>query len=278
MRKTSVSLLLLTGVLLALPASIRAQDWHTLSRSRAFSGERALRVDIEYGAGLLDLRAAPEGMLYRTRLRYDAESMQPDVDYDDGSLEISLEGGNIRGGNLRSGRLDLALGTQMPIDLELKFGASEATMDLGGLRLTRAKISTGASKSVLDVSRPNTEVCTSFQLEVGAAQFEAKNLGNLRAERFRFSGGVGEVVLDFSGAWEMDMAADIEMGLGSLTLRLPRGLGVRVRKAGILAGFDSQGLIKRGDVYLSENWEGAERRLTMDLDAALGSIRVVWVD
>jgi hypothetical protein len=68
------------------------------------------------------------------------------------------------------------------------------------------------------------------------------------------------------------------MGLGSLTLRVPRGLGLRVQKQGFLAGFDSEGLVKRGDVYFSENWEAANRRLTVRLQAALGSIRVVWVD
>ncbi len=86
------------------------------------------------------------------------------------------------------------------------------------------------------------------------------------------------MTLDFTGQWQTDMVADIEMGLGSLTLRLPRGLGVRVRKDGILAGFDSQGLVKREDVYFSENWDQASRRLTVNLDAALGAIRVAWVD
>jgi hypothetical protein len=68
------------------------------------------------------------------------------------------------------------------------------------------------------------------------------------------------------------------MGLGSLTLRVPRGLGLQVRKGGLLVGFDSQGLIKRGDVYETPDWAQAEHRLTIDIEAAFGSIRVVWVD
>ena len=68
------------------------------------------------------------------------------------------------------------------------------------------------------------------------------------------------------------------MGLGSLTLKLPRGLGVQIRKNGFLASFDSQGLVKRGDAYFSEDWEDAERRLTVNVDAALGSIKMAWVN
>ena len=39
------------------------------------------------------------------------------------------------------------------------------------------------------------------------------------------------------------------MGLGSLELLVPEGLGIRLRKDSFLASLDSEGLIKRGDVY-----------------------------
>ena len=265
-------------VALLAPVNADAQDWRNLSQSRARTGERALRVNVEYGAGLLELRPAQDGILYRTRMRYDAQAFTPELKYADGRLSIEIEGGQIRGRHMKGGNLDLALSTEVPLDLELQFGAAEARIDLGGMRLTKAAIKTGASKTVVNISSPNPQVCSSLEIEVGAAQFEVNSLGNLHVERLRLSGGVGEVLLDFRGAWETNLRADIEMGLGSLTLRVPRGLGLRVQKQGILSGFDSQGLVKRGEVYFSENWERAERRLTIDLEAALGSIRVVWVD
>ncbi len=275
-RSAAVAVLL---VLLAVPAL--AQDWQTISRSRAIAGERSLRVDVGYGAGRLTLAPAQPGVLYRTSMRFDADAFKPVMSYNNDRLRVgieSVEGGSIRGRNMRNGSLDLALSTEVPIDLELKFGAAEASLDLGGIRLNKAEISTGASKTTLTVSRPNPGICESFEIEVGAAQFEATGLGNLRARRLRMSGGVGEVTLDFTGEWQADMSAEIEMGLGSLTIRVPRGLGLRVQKDGLLAGFDSQGLIKRGDVYFSEDWDRATRRLTIKLDAALGAIRVAWVD
>jgi len=36
-------------------------------------------------------------------------------------------------------------------------------------------------------------------------------------------------------------------------------------------------LIKRGDAYYSPDWEEADRKLTIDLDAAFGSVKVVWI-
>jgi hypothetical protein len=35
--------------------------------------------------------------------------------------------------------------------------------------------------------------------------------------------------------------------------------------------------VKRGDVYQSLDWSKATRRVTVDLDAAFGSVEVVWV-
>ncbi len=131
---------------------------------------------------------------------------------------------------------------------------------------------------MLRVSSPNPEVCERVDLDVGAARFQAFGLGNLNARELDFTGGVGDVTLDFTGAWESNLRARVKMGLGSLTLRVPRGLGVQVRKAGLLVGFDSEGLIKRGDVYESENLAQAEQTLTIDIDAAFGAIRVAWVD
>jgi len=68
------------------------------------------------------------------------------------------------------------------------------------------------------------------------------------------------------------------MGIGSLTLRVPEGLGVRVIKDSFLTSFDSEGLIKRGGSYYSQNWDTAAHKLTINVDAAFGSIDVEWVE
>jgi hypothetical protein len=202
----------------------------------------------------------------------------PKVSFAGDRLRFGMESGNVRGRNLKEGQLDLRLSPDVPLNMDLAFGATDATLELGGLLVRSLDIKTGASHTVVSVSSPNEMDCQLFEVEVGAASFEARNLGNLNTRRFRLTGGVGEVILDFTGSWQQDMVAEVEMGLGSLTLRLPRGLGVSVVKDGLLASFDSQGLTKRGNTYYSENFEDATNKLALDLDAALGSIRVEWVD
>jgi hypothetical protein len=270
--------LVLTLLALLAPTLAHAQEWQTVSQSRQTAGEDALRVDVEYAAGQLNLGRAEAGTLYRMNMRYNASAFTPRIAYTTNRLNIGMEDARIRGRNMRSGLLDLKLSPDVPIDLSLSFGAAEADLDLGGMNIRSARIQTGASRTRLQVSVPNTASCRLLTLEVGAARFEAVKLGNLNAEQIRVQGGVGDVTLDFSGDWQQDMSGRIEMGLGTLTLSVPRGLGVRIRKGGFLAGFDGQLLVRRGDVYYSEDWETAERKLSLDLEAALGSIRVVWVD
>jgi hypothetical protein len=45
-----------------------------------------------------------------------------------------------------------------------------------------------------------------------------------------------------------------------------------------LRSLDSEGLVKRGDTCYSLDYDESEYQITVDIDAAFGSIRVEWVD
>jgi hypothetical protein len=102
-------------------------------------------------------------------------------------------------------------------------------------------------------------------------------LGNLNTDHIEVSAGVGSVTLELDGDWQRDATVEVHMGLGSLELRIPEGLGVRLVRETVLTSLDPEGLIKRGDAYYSPDWERAQRRVTVDVDAAFGSIKVVWL-
>lgn len=268
------------AVLLAAiqPPEALGQDWRTLSSSRQVAGEEALRVEIEYAAGILDVRPAEPGVLYSAHLRYDSDIFRPTLSYHRGSLTLDMEGEGVRGGNHEAGNLELALGEAVPLDLELRFGAGRADVELGGLRIRTADLATGASEANFAFSRPNPEVAERIKVQVGAAAFRLSGLANANAERLDVEGGVGEIRLDFTGEWRRDLDVRVKMGLGALRLSFPRGLGVRVRKSGLLTSFDSQLFTKRGDWFYSEGWNASPHQLTLDLEAAFSSVEVRWVD
>lgn len=248
--------------------------------SRRFSGESNMRVHVRYGAGRLSIRPAEAGALYKMRLRYDEETFEPIARYSEDRLDLGIE--SIRRhidwpGDRDSGEMELHLARNVPMDLDLEFGAVRADLDLGGLQMTALELSTGASESAIFVSEPNPIPLGTASFEVGAADFHLRDLGNLNAERIAVDAGVGNVVLSFTGRWQRDADVSVDMGLGALELRFPEGLGVRVVRNTFLTSLDSEGLVKKGDSYYSLDWEEAEQKVTVTVDAVFGSIDVRWV-
>ena len=248
--------------------------------SRRLSGESDMNVRVRYGAGRLTIRPADEGALYRMHLRYDEETFEPVARYEEDRLDLGIE--SIRKhvdwpGDRDSGEMELLLARNVPMDVHLEFGAVKADLDLGGLQMTGLELSTGASESAVRISEPNPVSMRTASFEVGAADFRVRDLGNLNAERITVDAGIGNVVLSFTGRWQRDAEVSVDMGLGALELRFPEGLGVQVIKNTFLTSLDSEGLVKRGDSYFSPDWEDAGRRVTVTVDAAFGSIDVIWV-
>jgi hypothetical protein len=280
MRRIAIAGLTLMSVA-SLVGRATAQDSKRVTMSRQLDDNGPIEVEVQYAVGRLDIGPAEaSGLLYRMELEYDEGIFRPIDEYAPGELRIGAESVRRRmkfGRDMDAGELNVELSTEVPMDLDLEFGAVKAHIELGGLRLTGLELSTGASETRLRVSEPNTERVGLASFEVGAAAFTARQLGNLNAERIEVEAGVGDLLLDFTGEWTADARASIEMGLGSLELRLPRGLGVKLIKDTFLVSLDSQGLVKRGDAYYSLDYDDAEVRLTIDIDAAFGSVDVVWI-
>ena len=276
--------LLAAAASLAAASPLRAQTWRTLTSARQRHGETQLTVDVNYAAGEFRLRAAPSGTLYQMDLRYDEDRFTPvrEYDADAARLAVGVRGAHDDNISLERKRnapipsLDLELSPDIPLTLNLDLGAVRSRVDFGGLALRSVRYRTGASESTLRFSRANSEPCSTLQMEAGAAAFHAWSLGNANCRMIRFDGGIGDVTLDFGGAWRGTMQAELRVALGSLTLMLPRNAGVSVRVSRFLASFERSGFEKRGDTYYTPGYDAASRRLTIDVTAAFGGVNVVW--
>lgn len=268
--------------------SVAAQSWRTVTATRALRGESDMTINVQYGAGRFHLAPGAGGELYRMQMRYDEDKFVPVREYDAESRTLRL---GVRGrsgstihwsrGRHRDGTppsFDLALSPDLPLALILEMGAVEADADLGGLSLRRATFRTGASETHLRFTRPNPAACEELTIEAGAAEFHADRIANANCARVVFRGGVGEVTLDFGGSWRRSMTADLNVGIGSLSLHLPRDVGVTVHLNRFLASFDAAGFEKHGSTYTSTNYERARYRLTMNVNASIGGVEVTWLN
>jgi len=265
---------------LSVVDAARGQN-RTVTMSRQVGNERSVEVNVQYGAGRVSVGPAESGVLYHMQIEYDEDVFRPFAEYEDNALRIGTEtlGRRVRFGRDRThGEMKLALSRDVPMDLSMDFGAVHADIALGGIPLTRLDIEVGASQTLIDISEPNPESMSRASMDVGAAEFTVLNLGNLNAQRIDIDAGVGDIELGFTGAWQQNAEVSVDMGLGSLVLRFPRGLGVRLEKDTFLTSFDSQLLVKRGNPYYSLDYDDAEYQITVEIDAAFGSIRVAWVN
>jgi hypothetical protein len=257
------------------------QNRRTVTMSRQVENEQSVEVNVQYGAGRFSVGPAQAGVLYHMQLEYDEDVFEPIAEYRGSSLTIGTEGLGRRvrlGRDQTAGEMELALSTDVAMDLDMDFGAVRADIDLGGISLTRLEIATGASETLIDISEPNREAMSRASIDVGAAEFTVRNLGNLNAQVIEIDAGVGDIELGFGGDWQQNARVSVDMGLGSLVLRFPRGLGVQLEKDTFLTSLDSEGLVKNGDTYYSLDYDESEYQITVDIDAAFGSIRVEWMD
>lgn len=287
MAEPRVARLALAALLAAalLPGVADAQRMRSMTSARQLQGERRADVELRYGAGRLQVSPADGDLLYRMELRYDDARFRPVTEYDRaaGRLRLGTEsrerGGSRRGDRNRDHQYaTIQLSRNLPIALDLAFGAGEAEVELGGLALEDVHLQTGASSSRVTFGAPNRVTARRVKVEAGAADLRVEGLGNTRSPRFEFSGGVGETTLDFSGAWARSATAQIDVGVGSVRLRIPRSLGVRVTRDSFLASFDGGGMVKRGDAWYSQNYGQARHKLDISIHAAVGSIEVDWID
>lgn len=265
----------------ATPEPVEPQTWSTMQLSRQLQAEQSLQVNVKYGAGRFQVGPVDSRHLYQVRLRYDEEAFEPIHEYRDGVLRLGVEGSGRRTTLRRGdgeGELELRLSRDVPMDVEMEFGAVRADMDLGGLRLRNLKLTTGASDARLTVSQPNPIQMERAHIQVGAAAFNAQQLGHLRAREVEVEAGVGDVRLGFQGLDRPDTRVKVSMGLGSVEIRVPRGVGVELSRSTFLTSVSAPGLDRRGDVYVSSDWDRAERRIRISVDAAFGSVSILRTD
>lgn len=281
MRAAAVAAVALTAGLV-VPEMARGQSLSTVTLARQAQGEPDLRVDVEFAAGKVTVTPGDLATLYHARIVYDENRVTPATAYDPQSrrLRIDVGKGSITEGEWKGHELALALSPAVPTRLDLQLGAAEATMDLGGLAITRASVASGASQSTIDFSQPNRVTCDRLEIKSGAAELDAVRLGNARCRRIEVAGGVADLTLDLTGAWDPAIATrmSLKLGLGEVTLRVPRDLGISVDLTRLLVSFERAGLTKRGSRYYSEDFDAAAAKLFIDIDAAFGEVRLVWVE
>jgi len=164
------------------------------SRSIERDASERVRVDLSMGAGNLTIGGGARKLL-NADFTYNVPSWRPEVRYTStsthGDLTIRQPGqGPAQIGHTRY-EWDLALNNDVPMDLNLHFGAGEAHMELGSLALRSVDVGMGVGKLEMDLrGNPKHNYDVRIRGGIGEATVRLPEGVGVYAEG---AGGIGEI-------------------------------------------------------------------------------------
>lgn len=251
-----------------------------LAQSEPSQGEELLEARIKLNVGTLEIAPGQGPHAYELDLQYDGRAFDPQLDFSrDGKrarLAFELRGKSVR--RVGKTRVDFRLNPETPLRLESQTGVGESHIDLSGMKVESVLLECGVGKAQLSMLSPNRVACDEVEVRSGIGGTEATGLGNFGFRRFRFKGGVGGSTLDFSGSWEQVGEVEIQVGVGSVEILIPRDVGAEIRVTkSFLSGLDISGFRKDGDTYVSENIDRMSKIVRFRITAGIGGVEVRWI-
>jgi uncharacterized protein DUF2154 len=188
----------------------------------------SVRVNVNMGAGTLRVAGGTD-KLAAADLEYSAASSKPEMRYSSvaghGNLTIRQPGHEVSGGRYE---WSLRLNHEVPLEIEVHFGAGEAHLDLGSLTLRRVEVEMGAGQIDVDLrGTPQQSYDVRMQGGVGQATIRLPSSVGVEAQ---VTGGIGEIniaglhrdgsryVNDAVGKSKATIHLEVEGGVGSVHL------------------------------------------------------------
>jgi hypothetical protein len=197
--------------------------------SRAFERDDAKEVNVHLtmGAGQLKVGSGTRKLM-QGYFTYNVPSWKPDMRYSSG--ELTVEQPRTHSAHLGSQKYewDLRFAQDVPLNFHINFGAGEATLDLGSLKLKNVDVEMGVGSIKLDLrGTPKEDYNVTINGGVGEAVVRLPSDVGIYAEA---SGGIGEInargLLKRDGHWITEaynqpgpkIHVNVHGGIGSITL------------------------------------------------------------
>lgn len=250
---------------------------------------KSMDVDLSLAVGKFELFQArlPKGIPAEFRGDYDESKYEYTHTFEqhNGSGDFAFESQTVDGRNIVNNvgdenRWEFSFSPDVDCNFDIEIGAAQANLDFGNLTVSDLKLDIGAAEADIDFSSPNRTVLRDLKINAGACDLQMKHLGNSKFEFLNFDGGMGSFELDFSGAFDFEAEASIEVGMGSIEIVIPEDVGVRLEAEE--NWFNSiefpKGMFNkvrgRDGIWETDNFKTATGKLTLVLDVGMGSAEI----
>jgi hypothetical protein len=243
--------LLLLLVLIAFQSMVSAQQ--TLSNleqtiNKGKSENITTLISIAGGTLIVDDKTSD---LATVKLTYDKKDWNPSIAFaeleNSGKLTITAQTEGEEKHINDNNTCKIHLNPSMNYSLGLMLGAGLADINLQGFNIHKAV----------------------FRLGVGSFTV---NLANTSIPLLKVEAGIGEASFDLSGTWKNNLSANINAGIGQMTLLVPSDVGVRVTVQGFLGNVETPGYAKEGKEYTNALYGKTKNHLDIEINGAIGTV------
>lgn len=245
-----------------------------------------LDISISYGLGKLIIGPSNKKNTIEGLITYDNRRITPIVKMKSVSSSgvLTIKTKKDKGKDLCSYKLkdfdnemEFYFPSQIKTDLFLDFGLGDAKIDLTNISITKLNINCGLSDVNIEINERNNVVCQTVSIENGLGNLSVSGLGNLAAKKIDINIGLGSADIDFRGDRIYDADINVDVGLGSLDMILPKKANIKIYvDSSFLSSVDIYGLKqKKNKLWVSPNWESRYPTITMDVNVGIGSVDIV---
>jgi len=173
----------------------------------------------------------------------------------------------------------VSISRDQPCIVHVEFGLGSGKAEFGGLALEELEFATGLSDVELSFSTPCVGTARKVELVTGLGSMEVRGLSNVRMGSLSFAGGLGSALLEFGGQLRQNLDVKLDVGMGSLDLRVPESIGVKIRhNDNFLSSHEFDRLERTSaDTWFSKNWREGPGNLSFQLSVGMGSVDLEWI-
>jgi hypothetical protein len=227
-------------------------DVMTEDKTVEAQGARSALVELRMGAGKVSVRGGAFDLMNAT-FSYNVTAWKPIVDYvvtnDQGRLLVREPNGTYSFSAKYRYEWDIRLNSSTPIDMEVKTGAGNVSLDLSDMMVRTLTVDAGAASASITGS---PKAMTSMDVKTG----------------------VGSVNIDLTGEWKNSATVHVDGGVGSIKLVVPRNVGVTVDAKRGIGSINTPGFTRDGNTYHNAAYASSAITLSIDLNVGVGSVTI----
>lgn len=248
-----------------------------------------LKVNCDYNGGNIIFSSSDTEHSLNAYIQYDSDAFKSILNYEKigktgifdmeteflSNFEFSFDS------NKKNATCQVLLPEKIPAKLNLDIGMSNLELDLENVLISDINLDFGMGEGIVHLGKglPKGD-CKNLDIDVGMGSLDIKNIGEINCKSMEFEVGMGSLALEYSNQIKQDLDFDISVGLGSVSILLPRSVNVKfLYDQNILSDVDlDEMVLVDNDTYRNENFNDAHPTITFSASVGMGSLSLNWKD